>query len=283
MPKKKSVCNKTSHTVSGTYTVHLIATAAGELLHALSNVAISQFPGVQFDVVVHSLQDTIQKLEATLKILSGKHPIVVHALADEAAKLAVRNSCVIQHIPHFDATGELIKFFSNCVGTLPQNDASCLHQFDSEYKQRIEAMEFTLEHDDSLGLASLQEADVVVLGVSRVSKTPVSLYLGSRGYKVANVSLTPDTGIPTEIARLSKKKVVAFTIQPKRLQQIRSERAKCIGLENTAYDDLRSITRELMAAEAEYSRRGFTTIDVTNLTIEQTVAQIMEALHLVRK
>ena len=137
-----------------------------------------------------------------------------------------------------------------------------------------------MEHDDSLGLDSLKEADIVILGVSRVSKTPVALYLGSRGYKVANVSITPENGIPKEFARLSKKKVAAFTMQAKRLQHIRAERANSIGLKDSAYDELRSISHELMNAETEYKRRGFKVIDVTNLTIEQTAAKIMESLDI---
>ncbi len=278
MPRKKSSRKKTSPKVSCKYTVHLIAAAAGELLHGLANVAITQFPDIQFQVVLHSLQDTIEKLESTLAKIAGDESIVLHALADESAKHAVREKCVARRIPQFDATGELMRFFSRCVGALPRNDVSRLHRIDSHYTKRIAAMEFTMEHDDSLGLKSLKEADVVILGVSRVSKTPVALYLGSRGYKVANVSLTPECGIPKELARLSKKRVVAFTMQPKRLQQIRNERANSIGLKNTAYNDLRSITHELMDVETEYKSRGFEVIDVTNLTIEQTAAKIINLI-----
>ena len=278
--KKKSARKKSARPAAKTYTVHLIAAAAGELLNGLASVAMSQFPEINFKVVSHPLQNTMEKLEATLAELSGERRIVVHALADEAAKLLVRNTCVVRHIPHFDATGRLVSFFSDCVGKLPQNDVSRLHQLDSAYQRRIEAMEFALEHDDGLGLQSLREADIVIVGVSRVSKTPTTLYLGSRGYKAANVSISPETGIPPELSKISKKKVVAFTTQPKRLHDIRTGRARSMGLEGTSYDDLGSIIRELMAAEAEYRRRGYPIIDVTDLTIEQTVARIFETLKL---
>lgn len=277
---KKSTRKKTARPAGTTYTVHVIAAGAGELLNGLASVAITQFPDIQFRVISHALQDTTEKLETTLNGLSGERPIVLHALADDAAKLSVRNACVVRHIPHFDATGQLVSFFSDCVGRLPRNDVSRLHQLDAGYQRRIEAMEFALEHDDSLGMHSLSEADIVIVGVSRVSKTPTTLYLGSRGYKAANVSISQETGIPPELARISKKKIVGFTTQPKRLRQIRAERARSMGLEGTSYDDLRSIARELMAAEAEYRRRGFAIIDVTDLTIEQTVAQILETLQL---
>lgn len=278
--KKKSSRLKSARHAENTYTVHLIAAASGELLGGLAAVAITQFPETQFKVVPHPLQNTSKKLQATLDQLSGERPIVLHALADEAAKLLVRNTCVVRQIPHFDATGQLVSFFSDCVGILPQNDVTRLHQLDSTYQRRIEAMEFTLEHDDSLGLRSLKEAEVVIVGLSRMCKTPTALYLGSRGYKAANVSISQESGIPPELFRISKKKVVAFTSQPKRLQEIRAKRASEMGVQGTPYDDLASIIREVMWAEDKYRRRGYAIIDVTDLTIEQTFARILEVLNL---
>jgi [pyruvate, water dikinase]-phosphate phosphotransferase / [pyruvate, water dikinase] kinase len=262
------------------YTLHLVVAATGELVSGLAAVAVSQFPGVAFDVVTHPLQGNLEKLAATLAELSGERPIVLHALADPGAKQLVRNTCVIRRIPHFDATGPLFNFLSDCVGAVPQNDVSRLHQLDAAYRRRIEAMDFTLEHDDSLGLGTLREADVVIVGVSRVSKSPTALYLGSRGYKVANVSISPQTGFPKILAKVAKRKIVAFTSQPKRLHEIRVERAKRMGSEGTAYDDLDQIIGEVMAAEQEYRNRSYPIIDVTHLTIEQTAARILDTLKL---
>ena len=276
MAKKKQNDN-TTQPYGETHTVHLIAASTGELVTGLVMGAITQFPEIKFDIVSHLLQDNNEKLEATLDNLSGKRPIVMHALADPTAKMMVRNKCVLQRIPHFDVTGPLINFISDCVGVLPQNDVSRLHRLDSAYQRRIEAMEFALEHDDSLGMHSLHDADIVIVGISRVSKSPTTLYLGSRGYKVANVSIVPEAGPPEELDKVAKK-VVAFTMQPKRLQEIRSERAGRIGSDSTSYEDLQSVIREVMAAEAEYRRRGYPIIDVTNITIEQSAAQILEVL-----
>lgn len=280
MAKKKSSRQKPERAVPEAFTLHLVATAAGELLGGLATVAISQFPAVRFEVVAHPLQNTTEKLESTLDNLTGKRPIVLHALADDNAKLLVRNKCVVRHIPQYDATGMLVNFISECVGVLPQNDVTRLHQLDSAYQRRIEAMEFALEHDDSLGLRSLEEADLVIVGVSRVSKSPSTLYLSSRGYKVANVSISPETDFPEELARIPKNKIIAFTMQPRRLQQIRAERASRMGSEGTSYEDLNSVIHEVMAAEEEFRRRGYPIIDVTNITIEQTAAQILQTLKL---
>ncbi len=281
MTKKTSPRKRVVKSASNdAYTLHLIAAAAGELLSGLAAVAVSQFPDVELRIVSHPLQTDLEKLAATLEDLSGEHPIVLHALADQAAKRLVRNTCVLRRIPHFDATGPLFNFISDCVGVLPQNDVSRLHLLDAAYQRRIEAMEFALEHDDSLGLRSLQDAQVVIVGVSRVSKSPTTLYLSSRGIKVANVSISPETGFPAELAEIPKKKIVALTTQPKRLHEIRTERAKRMGVPGYSYEDLDNVIREVMDAEAEYRRRGYPILDVTHLTIEQTAARILETLKL---
>lgn len=284
MAKNRTTAKKSSKPVAQVagdcYTMHLIAAATGELLSGLAAVAVSQFPSIEFDVVAHPLQDDIEKLRATLARLSGDRRIVVHALADQAAKELVRSTCVVERIPHFDATGPLFHFLADAVGAVPQNDVSRLHRLDAAYRRRIEAMDFTLEHDDSLGLETLREADIVIVGVSRVSKSPTALYLGSRGFKVANVSIALATGFPPVLAKITKKKIIALTSQPKRLHEIRTERAKRMGSTGTEYDDLQGIIAELMAAEAEYRKRGYALLDVTHMTIEQTAARILEALKL---
>ena len=276
---KKAAREKSPSRSRNAYTIHLVAAATGELLSGLVSVAISQFPDTEFEVVSHPLQNDLEKLEATLDRLTGQRPVVLHALADEAAKLLVRKKCVVRHISQFDVTGPLVNFISDCVGVLPLNDVSRLHQFDSAYQRRIEAMEFALTHDDGLGLQSLGEADIVIIGVSRVSKSPTTLYLASRGYKAANVSISRATGFPAELSKVSKSKIVAFTIQPKQLQAIRAERAKKFKAEGSEYEDLKSVIREVMDAEAEFRRRGYPIIDVTSLTIEQTIAMFPERLQ----
>lgn len=267
-----------SATANETYTIHLIAMASGDLLNGLARVAISQFPDVNFEVVSHPLLDTMEKLEARLDELSGERPIVLHALAGDDLKGLVRNKCIVRRIPQFDATGQILNFFAGCVGELPQNDVSRIYRFDTAYRRRIEAMEFALEHDDGLGIHSLREADIVIVGISRVSKSPTTLFLSARGYKVANVSIAPEVEFPEELEKISNSKIVAFTMQPKRLHEIRIERASRMGAEGTSYGDLQSVIREVMHAESEFRRRGYHIIDVTNLTIEQSAAKVLIAV-----
>ncbi|TWU30224.1 pyruvate, phosphate dikinase/phosphoenolpyruvate synthase regulator [Bythopirellula polymerisocia] len=274
--KKKSSPRSTAGTER--YTIHLISGSTGDLLFRLASVAETQFSGIEFEILSHPLADTHEKLERVLQGIAGPRAIVIHGLPDASSKQFVRSYCVRQLLPHFDATGPLFDFMADCVGQLADNDLSQLHKVDAAYRRRIEAMEFAMEHDDGLGGATLKEADIVIVGLSRVSKSPTTLYLGSRGYKVANVSISPETGFPSELARVGKKKIIAFTMQPKRLHEIRVERMKHAGAGGTDYDDLQSVIREVLECEQECRRRGYPIIDVTNLTIEQTAVQVMKAL-----
>lgn len=279
----KSAFNKKTSAASSPderYTIHVIAASTGDLLYRLATVAATQFSGIDFQVEPHPLADTHTKLERILHKISGPHEIVIHGLADVTAKQLVRSYCVQQQLPHFDATGPLFDFLADCVGRLPDNDLSTLHRVDAAYHRRIEAMEFAMEHDDGLGINTLHQADIIIVGPSRVSKSPTTLFLASRGYNVANVSIAPETGFPPRLSRVSKKKIVAFTMQPKRLQEIRFERMREAGTSGTDYDNLNSVIREILDFEAECGKRNYPLIDVTNLTIEQTAVRTLEHLRL---
>jgi [pyruvate, water dikinase]-phosphate phosphotransferase / [pyruvate, water dikinase] kinase len=274
--KEKRVA--TADVVGEPYAIHLISGSTGDLLYRLVAVAATQFSGIDFTIVPHPMADTHEALEKILLAIKGPRAMVVHGLADASAKQFVRACCVRERLPHFDATGPLFDFLADCVGQLADNDLSRLHRVDAAYLKRIEAMEFAMVHDDGLGLATLQQADIIIVGLSRVSKSPTTLYLASRGYKVANVSISPATGFPRELAKIAKKKIVALTMQPKRLHEIRVERMKVDGAPGTDYDDLKSVIREVLDCEEECRRRGFAILDVTNMTIEQSAARILMEL-----
>lgn len=283
--KKKSRTAKSKSTAEQrsaaqqSYAIHLVTTSTGDLLYRLASIAATQFSGVDFTLVPHRLKTDLEMLEESLASIDGGNAIVVHAVADSAAKQVVRATCVQRRIPHFDATGPLMDFLADCVGALPDNDVGRLHRVDAQYQQRIAAMEFTIQHDDGLGLETLAEADVILVGLSRVSKSPTSLYLGSRGYKTANVSITPQTGFPKELARL-KKRIVALTMTPQKLQEIRTARMSDFGAPGTSYENLSDVIREVIEAETIYRKRKYPIVDVTQLTIEQTAAKALDALGL---
>jgi regulator of PEP synthase PpsR (kinase-PPPase family) len=270
-----------------TYTIHLISDATGTLARHVVNAVLTQFPRLRVRQLFHVFQNRRDEVEKTIRTFKRRHHLVFFALLDPECRQLIHDACTRMRIPHLDLTESIVHFISDNTHTRPAYEVGRLHQTDAGYFQRVAAMDFSARHDDSRGLDTLAEADIVIVGVSRVSKSPSSMYLGSMGYKVANVSITPETGFPKELARV-RGKAVALTIQPKRLQEIRQKRlsgyerqAALKGLEDvmgSSYSDLRSVVREVAHAEAEYRRRGYPILDVTNLTVEEVAATVLRLL-----
>lgn len=180
-----------------------------------------------------------------------------------------------------------MQFASEHSGMQPSDEPTL--EPDEGYFKRLDALEFTLQHDDSRRLDSLAEADIILVGLSRVSKTPTSCYLGTMGFKVANISLALEVGLPKELKRGMRKKVVALTIAPKRLYEVRARRMKINKFDKVipdndefAYLNLRSIIREVMDAETLYRDRQFPIINITDQTVEVTAVAILETLGIQR-
>lgn len=272
-----------------TYTVHLISDATGTLARHVVNAVLTQFPGLQVRQLYHVFQNRKDEVEKTIRTFKRRRHLVFFALLDPEHKQLIHDACLRMKIPHFDLTGSIVQFISDHTHTPPVNELARLHQTDAGYFQRVAAMEFTARHDDGRGLDTLGQADIVIVGVSRVSKSPSSIYLGSLGFKVANVPITRETGFPKELNRV-RAKTVAFTIQPKLLQEIRQKRFGAYEQDPTlkkpmsfSYYELHSVIREVVYAEAEYRKRGYPILDVTRLTVEEIAATVLRILGTHRK
>jgi len=257
--------------------LHVISDATGNLARHMITPILTQFPDVKVEKKFHPFITSLEKLEQTLHAIDGPNALVLHALVNPDAKRLVRHICVPRQIPHLDLTRQLVEFLAETFAAHPANELTRLHQIDASYFRRIEAMEFTQNHDDGQGLDTLGQADIVIVGLSRVSKSPTSMFLASLGYKTANVSISPETGFPRQLSKV-KKKIIALTLQPKSLQAVRA--ARLPEVQDTPYHDLRAVIREVMEAETEYRKRGYAILDITGLTIEQTAANIIEMLGL---
>lgn len=271
------------------YTLHLVSDATGTLASHMINAVLTQFPDLRVKQVYHVFQNRPDEIEHTIDSFKHRNHLVFFALLDPEAKRRIHEACVESHIPHYDLTGSLVQFICDHTRTNPVNELSRLHQTDAGYFQRIAAMEFTAQHDDSRGLQTIGNADVVIVGLSRVSKSPSSIYLGALGFRVANVSITRETGFPPELDQV-RRKTIAFTVQPRLLHQIRHKRLSGYRkkdaqqrLEGLPYFNLRSVIREVMYAEAEYRKRGYPILDITNLTVEEIAANVLRLLGTNRK
>ncbi len=265
----------------------VITDGTGGLPKHMLRVLLSQFPTLHQNPDYRIFCDTPERIRELFAGPIQRDSIVFHAVAVPQLKQQIESLSRSASIPCHDLTGGAVEFLASASGHAAANDPSLIHSHDDSYFDRIDAWEFTMQHDDSRRLESLHLADIVLLGLSRVSKTPTSAYLGWLGHRVANVSFTPACGIPDEIRR-EKEKVVALTIQPKQLAEIRARRMQVNGFaavlgtgedDETGYSNLRSTIKECMAAERDYRKLNIPTLDVTGATIEETAARVLEILQ----
>lgn len=270
-------------------TLHIVSDATGTLARHLISTVLTQFPGLNLQQVYHTFVEDDEDIQKVVKQLRRTRNLVLFGLVNSDHKTLLSEACDRMNIPSFDLTGSLVQFIADHTSTAPVNELSRLHETDAGYFKRIDAMEFTAQHDDSRRIESIHQADIVIVGLSRVSKSPTATYLGAMGYKVANVSISQQTGFPEELDRV-KGKTVAFTVMPKQLQETRARRfdkfkeeIEAGGLEDLSYYDMRSVVREVVFAEREYRKRGYPILTITGKTVEELAVIVLRELNIKRQ
>jgi regulator of PEP synthase PpsR (kinase-PPPase family) len=241
---------------------------------------ITQFPTDSITTRFHTFIRGGRRLDEVLALIAEHPGAVCHAMVSDPFKRKITAFCRKSKIPHCDLTGGVVQFLAQATGAQPRNDLASLHRLDEGYQRRIGALEFTLAHDDGLGLATLSDADIVLAGVSRTGKTPTSIYLAQQGYCVANVALAMEVAPPPQLLALRPKKVVGLVINPQQLVMIRTRREIDWGMARTSYGDPTHVVREIAWARRLFSEQGWPILDVTDQAIEETAAKITELIGL---
>ncbi|QDT09545.1 kinase/pyrophosphorylase [Planctomycetes bacterium K23_9] len=267
---------------------HVITDGTGGLPRHFLKAILTQFPDLHSQPMYHVFCDTPEKILKLFKKTIPKNAFVVHSLACEQTKATLQEQADARGIDSYDMTGGAVAFVSQQVQQQPIEDLDSVHTQNAAYFDRIDAWEFTMQHDDSRRLDSINKADIVLLGISRVSKTPTAAFLGWLGHRVANVSFAPEQGVPAEI-KACRSRVVALTMAPKNLSEIRNRRLRVNGFAdkilkkpdaNFRYAAVRDTIREVMAAEQIYKRLRVPIVDVTDATVEETAARVLQRLEL---
>lgn len=256
--------------------IHVLSDSTANLSRHMLTAVLTQFPPDSVELVFHSFTRTPEQVDQTIGQLKGK-AIVCHALVSPELKQRVAALCTKTKLPHHDLTGPLATFLQEATGLPPQRDVNALHRIDSAYRRRIGAMEWTLNHDDGLGIDTIHEADIVLAGVSRTSKTPTSILLAQQGYRTANVSLANGIDPPPQLLAMPKHKVIGLVISPSQLVLIRAHRQKTWEMRQTSYDEPRAVAKELAWAKSLFAKQGWKVIDVTDQAVEETAARVIEA------
>ena len=257
--------------------LHLVSDATGETCITIARAAAAQFQGV--DAVEHlwSLVRTEGQLRRVLNHVEAEPGVVMFTLVDPTLRTLLDEECRRIEVPCIPLLDTAISALSGFLGIESRNQPGGQHVMDEAYIKRIEAMNYALGHDDGRSPATLREADIVLVGVSRTSKTPTCFYLANRGLKAANVPMVPDCPLPPELMAQKAALVVGLTCHPQQLIDVRRSRMRMIGdIGETAYVDPLRVEEEVRQARRLFTEAAWPVIDVTHRSIEETAAAILQ-------
>ncbi len=263
-----------------TINLHLISDSTGETLTSVARAVLSQFEGVDSNDFIWPLVRTKPQLERVLDAISQSPGIVLYTILHDDLIEDLKKECFKLKIPCIPVLSHIIGEFSNYLGMNITNTVGRQHLLDSEYFSRVEAISYTITHDDGQSTWDLYDADIVIVGVSRTSKSPTSVYLSCRGYKTANIPFVSLETIPQSIYDLKKPLVVGLSINPEKLVQIRQTRLTSIGQDTgTDYVAIESVKNEVAESRKLFAKLNCPVIDVTKRSVEETAAKIIQLLQ----
>ncbi len=256
--------------------LHLLSDSTGETLENIAKAGIAQFENVEAIRHFWPMVRSELHLDRIMEEIAVNPGLVLFTLANSDLRRKLENRCRALGLPHVAALDTVTDAMSNILGQETRNRPGRKHILDEAYFARIEAIQFTIAHDDGVGHDNWEEADIVLAGVSRASKTPTSIYLANRGYKTANIPLVIESPPPSNLYRLKHPMVVGLTISPERLVQVRRNRLLSLNqAPETAYVDIERVHAEVTFARRLFSDNGWPVIDMTRRSIEEAAAAII--------
>jgi regulator of PEP synthase PpsR (kinase-PPPase family) len=258
--------------------LHVISDSTGETAVRLVHALEAQFPDQEFEEIRHPRVETVDDLQLALNRAKGRPAVIVYTLVHPELREAARALCRRYRLHYCDLLGHPIEAVARVAGVAAQMTPGARAPLDSSYFKRMAAIEFAVKYDDGIG-AGLHEADMILVGVSRTSKTPLSMYLGYLGYKTANIPVVKGIEPPSALFDIDPTKIVGLTIEAQRLQEIRRQRAVRLGGNQRAYAELVEIYAELEQAEALHRRLGCPVIEISELSIEETAARVIRLVE----
>ncbi|MDB5495733.1 MAG: hypothetical protein JWP86_3070 [Phenylobacterium sp.] len=260
--------------------VHLVSDSTGETLNAMARAVCARFDNVLPIEHIYALVRSQRQLDRALGDIEEAPGVVIHTIVDDKLRHALEEGCRWMDMPCIPALDPLVGALSHYLGASTTTRVGAHLRLDNDYFNRMDALNYAIGHDDGQGGQDLDRADVVLVGVSRTSKTPTCIYLAHRGVRAANVPLVPGRQPPERLFQLHSALVVGLTVSPDRLIQIRRNRLLSLKEERqSSYIDVDAVRDEIVQARRLYERHGWPVIDVTRRSVEETAAAILNLLH----
>lgn len=259
--------------------VYAVSDSAGETGEAVIKAAAAQFYPVRVDIRVVPFVSDTAGVDKVIREARDAGAVIVFTLVIPQLRDYLVEQATACGIMHIDLLGPIIGSLENMLRQKASHRPGMLHALDADYFRKVEAIEFAVKYDDGRDPSGILKADIVLLGVSRTSKTPLSMYLAHKKYKVANVPIVPELRPPDELQAVSAGKIIGLTINPHKLNAIRKERLKTLGLaDNAIYADMERIRQELDHADKLFARLGCAVIDVSDKAVEETASVIVNLI-----
>ncbi|MFQ5543311.1 MAG: pyruvate, water dikinase regulatory protein [Nitrospiria bacterium] len=271
MTEKKSAASST---------IFLVSDSTGETAEKISEAALSQFNNANTIWARRRYIRTDKHIKKVLEEAKKKKAMIIFTFVSEPLRMKMREEALHSGLLTVDLLGPLLTAMSHFLNRDPHAEPGRLHRIDTEYFGRVEAVQFTVKHDDGQNLHGVPRADIVLVGPSRTAKTPLSIYLARFGYKVANIPLVLNIPIPAVLEKIDPNRVVALTIDPRRLMEIREQRLKKLKQTESSYADINSIVQELKYCRKIYQQHPqWGVIDVTGRAVEEVATDVKSLIR----
>jgi len=258
--------------------LHIVSDSTGETAARLVQALEAQFPDQEFVEIRHPRVESEDDLHIAVSRMKGRPAVVIYTIVEPGLREAMRMLCRRARLHYCDLLGHPIEAVARVSGMAARMTPGSRPPLNSAYFKRMEAIEFAVRFDDGVG-RGLHDADIVLVGVSRTSKTPLSIYLGYLGHKSANVPVVKGIAPPPQLFEIDPAKIVGLTIDPNRLSEIRRARVRTMGARNRRYAELTEIYEELEQAEKLQRRLGCPVIDISELSIEETAHRVLRVIE----
>ena len=265
--------------MANTYQIYLISDSTGETLDRIFTAIKAQFKNIKYNIHTFSFTRTNNQISKILSEAEKKdNSIILYSIVDSNLAKFLANTSNEKKIPCFGVLGDLILSFSKLLNQKASHEPSGQYALNDEYYKRIEAIQFTMNHDDGNLIKEIKKSDIILLGVSRTSKTPTAIYLANKGYKTSNIPLINENSIPSVLKENPKIScVVGLRTEPDRLVDIRKNRMNSLKeTENKSYTNLENIKKEVSDAKNTFKKFKWPMIDVTRKSVEETAASIIK-------
>ncbi len=259
--------------------IYVVSDSLGETAESVAKATISQYDA---DIEIHRVPFVrhTDQIEKIIDDAAAQGAVICHTLVSRELRNDFERLAKEKNVRYVDILGPMMDMVTEESGVSPRMKPGIIHRLDEEYFKKVEAIEFAVRYDDGKNPAGFKKADIVLVGVSRTSKTPLSMYMAHKKYKVANLPLVPEVQLPQEIFEVPPYRLIGLIIDPYKLNSIRSERMKALGFSGTAnYTDIDRIEDELAYAKEVMRQLHCPVIDVSNKAIEETASRIMAIIQ----